>query len=182
TTLFRSIEAAMAAHADVEFASAAATTAPSGDTVLVGYVLPKAGRTVDTAGLREHVRGFLPGYMVPSLITVIDEVPLTPVGKLDRRALPEPEFFASADEQRLPQTELERIVAERLAEVLGADSVGADESFFELGGNSLVATKLMARINEALGTDAPVRVLFESPSAAELARRLGEWGVGADAR
>ena len=99
----------------------------------------------------------LPTYMVPAAIVVLDEIPLTPVGKLDRAALPAPEFLSTAAEFRAPATPVERAVARVFADVLGVERVGLDDSFFDLGGNSLVATRVVARVNAALGVDLVVR-------------------------
>ncbi|WP_420754087.1 non-ribosomal peptide synthetase, partial [Rhodococcus sp. O3] len=150
------IDAVLTDHDDVAFAVTLGRTAPSGDTLLASYVLPETGHTVDVAELLAHVGRRLPGYMVPAAVTVLDRIPLTPVGKLDRRALPDP-VFTSATEFTAPTTDIERTVAEVFTDQLGLDRVGVDDSFFDLGGNSLIATRVLARINAALGTDLGVR-------------------------
>ncbi len=136
---------------------------------LVGYVVARTGETVDAAAVRAHASEFLTGYMVPDVVTVLDELPLTVNGKLDRRALPVPRIDIDADRFREPATESERIVAQVWSEVLGIERVGADDSFFDLGGNSLVATRVVARINEATGASLAIRELFEDPTVAGLA-------------
>ncbi|MGW0026967.1 non-ribosomal peptide synthase/polyketide synthase [Rhodococcus sp. NPDC003383] len=166
------IDAALAAHPDVTFAVTLGHTAPSGDTALVSYVLPDIGRTVDTAALRVHAAGRLPAHMVPAAIVVLDEIPLTPVGKLDRRALPIPDLTVGGGDYHPPSSELEATIAELVAEVLGHERVSVDDSFFDIGGNSLLATRVLARINTALGTDAGVRALFEAPTVRALAARI----------
>ncbi len=95
--------------------------------------------------------------MVPSQIIVLDEVPLNPVGKLDRRALPEPDLGISYREFRAPTTPIEETVANVFAEVLGVQGVGLDDDFFELGGNSLLATQVVSRLGVALDAQVPVR-------------------------
>ncbi|WP_235194106.1 non-ribosomal peptide synthase/polyketide synthase [Rhodococcus aetherivorans] len=165
------IDTALAAHDDVAFAVTIGHTAPSGDTALVAYVLPETGHHVDAAALRGHVAGQLPAHMVPAAIVVLDEIPLTPVGKLDRRALPVPDLSATG-EYRAPATDTEATLADIVAEALGHEKVSVDDSFFDLGGNSLIATRVVARINAALGTDAGVRVLFEAPTVRTLAARI----------
>ncbi|WP_338885884.1 amino acid adenylation domain-containing protein [Rhodococcus sovatensis] len=146
---------------------------------LVAYVVPSAGASIDVARLRSGAAEFLTDYMVPDVIEILDELPLTINGKLDRRALPVP-VYASASAFSAPSTPAEKAVAEVFGQVLGHDSVGADDSFFELGGNSLDATRVIARLNAALGSDVTVRELFESPTVAALAscasRRLGVGG------
>ncbi|MEU1206888.1 amino acid adenylation domain-containing protein [Nocardia sp. NPDC005825] len=168
------IDNALSAHPDVDFAATLGRALPSGATALVSYVLPRPGVTVDTAALAAHVGESLPAYMVPTAIVVLAEIPLTPVGKLDRNALPEPVF--AAREFRAPATRAEEVIAEVFAALLIPDNpdarVGADDDFFELGGNSLLAAQAAARIGAALGVRVPVHVLFDGSTVAELARRL----------
>ncbi|AYF77082.1 amino acid adenylation domain-containing protein [Nocardia yunnanensis] len=168
------IDNALSSHPDVDFAATLGKSLPSGATALVSYVLPRPGATLDTAALAAHVGASLPAYMVPASILVLDEIPLTPVGKLDRNALPEPVFAARAF--RAPATRAEEIVAEVFAALLIPDDpearVGADDDFFELGGNSLLAAQAAARIGTALGVRVPVHVLFEGSTVRELARAL----------
>ncbi|MBY3425522.1 methyltransferase domain-containing protein, partial [Rhizobium laguerreae] len=121
--------------------------------------------------LRRKLAGQLPDYMVPSTIMVLDRLPLTPSGKLDRRALPAPEFTSTSVRQ--PRTPQEEMLASLFAEVLGVERVGIDDNFFDLGGHSLLATRLVSRIRSTLGVEVAIRSLFEAPSVAELAGRLG---------
>ncbi|MEU1527817.1 amino acid adenylation domain-containing protein, partial [Nocardia rhamnosiphila] len=161
------IDTALGAHPDVEFAITVGHDTGAGATILVSYVLAVPGRSVDTAAVTEFVSERLPAHMVPSALMVLDEIPLTPVGKLDRKALPEPVF--EAREFRAPSTPIEEIVAGVFAEVLGIERVGADDDFFALGGNSLIATQVAARLGAALDTTVPVRMLFEASTVAALA-------------
>ncbi len=103
---------------------------------------------------------------------IVDELPRTAVGKLDRKALPTPEFTGTGVEFRAPGTSLERRIADAFIDVLGVERVGVDDNFFELGGNSLIATRVVSRLNSALNIDVGVRVLFEAPTTAQLAERL----------
>ena len=105
--------------------------------------------------------------MVPSQIVVLEEFPLTSSGKIDRKALPAPVFAATAF--RAPQTQAEKIVAGVFAEVLGLDRVGLDDDFFALGGDSLIATRVSARLQLALGREVPVRYLFDASTVGDLA-------------
>ncbi|MCU1643219.1 MAG: putative non-ribosomal peptide synthetase, partial [Nocardia sp.] len=168
------IDTALTAHPDVDYAATLGRTLPSGATGLVSYVLPRAGNTVDTGELAAFVGGALPDYMVPAAIVVLDEIPLTPVGKLDRDALPEPVF--AAREFRAPSTRVEVVIAKVFAALLLRDEpdprVGADDDFFELGGNSLLAAQAAARIGNELGLRVPVHLLFEVSSVAALAQEL----------
>ncbi|MGV9950031.1 amino acid adenylation domain-containing protein, partial [Rhodococcus aetherivorans] len=164
------IDAVLAAHPDVEFAVSVGHTTPTGATALVSYVVPVDGRTLDPEDLRDFVSRPLPSHMVPGSIVALESVPLTPAGKLDRRALPEPVF--EAREFRAPSSPVEEIVASVFSGVLGVDRVGADDDFFDLGGNSLLATQVVARLGAALDTQVPVRELFEAPTVAALAAHL----------
>ncbi|MGI9209836.1 MAG: non-ribosomal peptide synthetase, partial [Rhodococcus sp. (in: high G+C Gram-positive bacteria)] len=166
------IDAALTAHPEVVFAHTLGHTAPSGDTVLVSYVLPEPAADPDPHTLRTHLAASLPAHMVPATVVVLDEIPLTPVGKLDRRALPVPDLAATGGDYRAPTSDVERVLAGIVAEVLGHPRVSVDDNFFDLGGNSLIATRVVARINTALGTDAGVRALFEAPTVRALAVRV----------
>ncbi|MTJ66344.1 non-ribosomal peptide synthetase, partial [Nocardia seriolae] len=164
------IESALTAHASVAQAVVVMNSDPRTGDRLVGYVVPAAG-AIDLDALREHLHAQLPSYMVPAALVSLDVMPLNANGKLDRRALPEPEF--EAREFRAPRTKVELTVADVFAEVLGTDAaIGLDDDFFELGGNSLIATQVVARLGAALDTRIPVRVLFEAPTVAGLAARL----------
>ncbi|MEV0368080.1 amino acid adenylation domain-containing protein, partial [Nocardia fusca] len=166
------IDAALTAHETVDFAVTIGHKSTAGVVSLVSYVVAVPGRSIDVAEVREFVGQRLPSYMVPASVMVLDEVPLTPAGKLDRRALPEPAF--EAREFRAPSTPVERVVAGVLADVLDIERVGADDDFFALGGNSLLATQVVARLGAALNTQVPVRVLFEASVVGTLAARLEE--------
>ncbi|MGW4249857.1 thioesterase domain-containing protein, partial [Nocardia sp. NPDC004722] len=131
---------------------------------------------VDPAGLRRTLAARLPGYLVPDTVMVLDEMPMTGTGKIDRRALPEP--VRAATEFRAASTPLERLVAEVFAEVLDLDVVGADDDFFALGGNSLIAVRVVSLIRERSGRSLQIGQLFSDASPAALARTL-EIGSGA---
>ena len=110
--------------------------------------------------------------MVPGVISVLPSWPLTPSGKVDRRALPS--LSQKSHEQLPPRTPEEEVLCAVFADVLGAERVGIDDNFFELGGHSLLAAKLVSRVRAALGKEVSIRELFESPTVAELAERLSE--------
>ncbi|MEV6101923.1 amino acid adenylation domain-containing protein [Nocardia sp. NPDC051981] len=166
------IDAVLAADEQVDYAATLGCPGPSGQTVLVSYVVAAAGHTLDTELLRTRVAAALPGYMVPSYLIALDDVPLTPVGKLDRNALPAPDF-ATLDQRYLaPRTAVETAVAQVFADVLDAECVSIDRSFFDLGGNSLTATRVVARVNAALGATIALRDLFDAPTVAQLSSRI----------
>uniref|UniRef100_UPI003B3A4898 amino acid adenylation domain-containing protein n=1 Tax=Longimicrobium sp. TaxID=2029185 RepID=UPI003B3A4898 len=142
----------------------------AGDQRLVAYVVGD----VDTDALRAHVRRGLPEYMVPSAFVSLDALPLTANGKLDRKALPAPEFAADADRHVAPRTPAEEVMAGIWAEVLQLERVGVKQSFFDLGGHSLLATRVVSRVRELFGVELPLRALFEGPTVAQLAGRVEE--------
>src|SRR5579872_6964231 len=146
------------------------------DKRLVGYVVPEAGAELDPAVLREAAGRVLPGYMVPAAVVVLTALPLSPIGKLDRRALPVPEYGAAGG-GREPVTASERVLCEVFAQVLGLDRVGPDDSFFDLGGHSLLATRLISRVRAVLGAELPFRAVFEHPTPAALAADLDGAGT-----
>ena len=144
-----------------------------GDKRLVGYVTGSA----DPAGMRAALAERLPAYMVPAAVVVVEALPLTPNGKLDTRALPAPEY-RDGDRYRAPTDAVEEILAGIYARVLGVERVGVDDSFFDLGGDSLSAMRLVAAVYTSLDADLAVRALFEAPTVARLAPRLGGQRVG----
>ncbi|NLG56349.1 MAG: amino acid adenylation domain-containing protein, partial [Rhodococcus sp.] len=167
------IDSVIGAHEDVEFVATYGYTDPSsGVESLIAYVCPRAGASPEPTALAQFAARSLPRYMVPAAITIIDSVPLTSSAKVDRAALPAPQFLATAHEYRAPVTPFEHLVAEVYTEVLGTERAGLDDGFFDLGGNSLVATKVVSRLNSAIGADIGVRTLFEAPTVAALAERL----------
>ncbi|MGY0503162.1 amino acid adenylation domain-containing protein [Nocardia sp. FBN12] len=176
------IDNALTAHPDLDYAVTLGKTMPSGTTALVAYVLLRAGRTVDTGALAEFLAESLPAYMIPSVIMVLDALPLTSVGKLDRAALPTPVFTARGF--RAPATPAEQVVADVFAALLlrdGAGRVGADDDFFELGGDSLLAAQAVARIGAALDVRVPVQAVFDAPTVAALANRAEQQRLSAHA-
>ena len=139
-----------------------------GDKRLVGYVTG----TADPATVRAALAERLPAYMVPAAVVVIDALPLTVNGKLDKRALPAPDY-QDGDRYRAPATLTEEILAGIYAQVLGVERVGVDDSFFDLGGDSLSAMRVIAAINKSIDAGVAVRALFEAPTVAQLAPRIG---------
>ncbi|MFD6860820.1 amino acid adenylation domain-containing protein, partial [Rhodococcus sp. NPDC060090] len=164
------VEAAVLAQDSVAQAAVIVREDAPGAVRIVAYVVPAEGVSVDVDSLRDGVGAVVPEYMVPSAFVVIESIPLTVNGKLDRRALPEPVFETRVF--RAPSTPIEEIVAGVFADVLGVERVGADDDFFVLGGNSLIATQVVSRLGVALDAQVPVRALFEASTVSALAARV----------
>ncbi|WP_338925843.1 amino acid adenylation domain-containing protein [Mycetohabitans endofungorum] len=165
------IEACLTAHLQVRDAVVLATGEGSAKR-LVAYVQAEADEHLAST-LRAQVAASLPEYMVPSAFVRLDAFPLTPNGKLDRRALPAPDDDALAHQAyEAPQGELETTLAAIWAELLGVERVGRHDSFFALGGHSLLVMRLMSRVRDVLGVEFAIRTLFEAPTLAGLARHL----------
>jgi nonribosomal peptide synthetase DhbF len=162
------VEAALVNLTGISQAAVIAREDRPGQTQLVGYVVPAADHVPDPSVLRQSLAATLPDYMVPAAIIALDQLPLTSNGKLDRRALPTPDFAANPA-GRTPRTLQEEILAALFTEVLGLERVSIDDSFFDLGGHSLLATRLVRRIRDALTVELPLRALFEAPTVAGLA-------------
>jgi amino acid adenylation domain-containing protein/non-ribosomal peptide synthase protein (TIGR01720 family) len=161
------VQAVLSALDGVEQAAVIAREDRPGDKRLVGYVTG----TADPAEIRTALGERLPAYMVPAAVVVLEALPLTVNGKLDRRALPAPEY-QDADRYRAPATADEEILAGIYAQVLGLERVGVDDSFFDLGGDSLLAMRLVAAINTSLDTHLAVRTLLRAPSVRTLSQQL----------
>uniref|UniRef100_UPI0025B739E2 condensation domain-containing protein n=1 Tax=Streptomyces sp. JHA26 TaxID=1917143 RepID=UPI0025B739E2 len=162
------VESALAAFPGVDQAVAMVREDRPGDRRLVAYVVAPG---VEAGEVRAFAGRSLPGYMVPAAVVVLDSLPRTPNGKLDRRALPVPDFTGSGG-GRAARTPQEEILCGLFAEVLGLDQVGVDDNFFDLGGHSLLATRLVSRVRSSFGAEVAIRALFEAPTVAELALRV----------
>ncbi|MEU1087774.1 amino acid adenylation domain-containing protein [Streptomyces sp. NPDC005892] len=166
------IEAVLATAPGVAHARVVVGGPPGGEH-LVAYVVPTDPAAPPTEpGLRERASAALPAHMVPSAFVALADLPLTPNGKLDRRALPAPDFEALVG-GREARTATEQALCAAFAEVLGLEKVGVDDSFFDLGGHSLSATRLVNRVRAALGAELGVRSVFAAPTPAALAALLG---------
>ncbi|MFO7166181.1 MAG: amino acid adenylation domain-containing protein, partial [Mycolicibacterium hassiacum] len=160
------VQAALAEVEGVDQAAVVVREDQPGDKRLVGYVTGSA----DPSRVRQRLAERLPVYMVPAAVVVLDSLPLTVNGKLDKRALPAPQYQGTR--YRAPSSAAEELLAGIFAQVLGVERVGVDDSFFELGGNSLLAMRVTAAINKAFDRRVAVRTLFEAPTVAQLAARL----------
>ncbi|MEV8478007.1 amino acid adenylation domain-containing protein [Streptomyces sp. NPDC051173] len=178
------IEAALAAHPSVALAAVVARqTDGAADRMLVGYAVPAPGHTPDPAQLRAHLAQLLPEHMVPSACVVLDELPLTANGKLDAKSLPAPDFAAAAG-GRAPVSAAQALVCRLYEELLRLPegTVGADDNFFDLGGQSLLATRLLTRLRAATGAEVPMAAVFTTPTPAGIAAHLPEDAAAGQAR
>jgi acyl carrier protein len=168
------IEARLLEHPSVSAAAVLARTVGDGDPELVGYLVPAAGAAPEPVALREHLSGALPAAMVPSAWVVLDRLPLTPHGKLDRAALPPPpEAPAAPPAPATPAPSdvdsgdpVAAAIRDIFLEVLRLDDIGPDDDLFDLGGHSLTITRIMARMRQQLGIDVPLEVFFDTPTVA----------------
>jgi acyl carrier protein len=152
-----------------------------GDQRLVGYVVPAARTKIDVASVREALRERLPEYMVPSNIISIDELPLTPNRKIDRKALPAPDVLsahAAPTESAKPESEIDRAIAEVWQEMLGREGVGIDDNFFDLGGHSLLVVRVHRKLQEVLGRSLALTDLYRFPTIRALSSYLTAGSAG----
>jgi amino acid adenylation domain-containing protein len=171
------IESVLDTHAAVREVVVIASEQAVGDTRLVAYVvLDQAAEAVSSNELREYLKQRLPEYMAPSAFVTLAEMPLTPNGKVDRKALPAPKWVSDQGELGYvaPRTPVEEVLSGIWKQVLRVERVGVHENFFELGGHSLLATQVISRIREAFRVELPLRVMFESQSIASLAARISD--------
>ncbi|KVM83939.1 hypothetical protein WT05_18155 [Burkholderia stagnalis] len=169
----------LATHDAVRDAIVIARHDAAGNARLLAYVVlhDEAPRVELARQLREHLAARLPEYMVPAAFIVLDALPLTTNGKLDRRALPEPDDDAFVQTQyEAPQGEIELTLAALWTDLLGVERIGRHDNFFALGGHSLIAARLLARIRETFGREVSIRALFEAPTVAQLAPRIHTTG------
>jgi len=176
------VEATLAQHPDVRACAVLAPEAVAGGRELVGYVVGHPGRTCSPAGLQRFLRTRLTEYMVPRRWVMLDHLPLTASGKVNRRALPmpDPDGAGSPDEQVPPRDEVEAAIAEIWSAVLGTTRFGVFDDFFELGGHSLLATRVATRLAHTFDLDVPLSLLFEFTTVAAQSAALAELAEEAD--
>jgi amino acid adenylation domain-containing protein len=172
------VEAALTRLPGVRECAVIATANGSRDRRLVAYVVPHQGESLVTSDLRSCLQGKLPDYMVPSAFVVLDELPLTSSGKLNRRALPAPEISDRSAELAgaAPRTPTEKLLTEIWSDVLGVAHIGMHENFFDLGGHSLLAVRLFAQAEKRFRRRWPLATLFQAPTIAQFAATIEkEW-------
>ncbi|HEY7616688.1 MAG TPA: condensation domain-containing protein, partial [Terriglobales bacterium] len=176
------IETVVASHKSVQQAVVVVREDRPGDKRLVAYVVPGQGISPDLAELREWARNKLPEYMVPSKFAVLQKLPLSPNGKVDRKALPDPGAHPEAEQAGLaPRTPAEEVIATIWEQVLRIKQVGIQDNFFSLGGHSLLATQVISRIRQVFQVEVPLRLIFEAPTVAGQAAAV-ERGLKAEQR
>ena len=167
------IETALRCHSGIREAVVVAREQAGEEKRLVAYVVANEGAALKASELRTVLKDQLPSYMVPAHFVFLDELPLTPNGKVNRRALPAPVVSATPTESTVTApNQLEDILADIWASVLGLERVGRDDDFFDLGGHSLLATRLVYRIQEAFGVALPLRRIFEEPTVGGAAKLI----------
>ncbi|MEH2220998.1 MAG: amino acid adenylation domain-containing protein [Nostoc sp.] len=164
------VEAVLSQHSDVQASCVIAREDTPGDKRLVAYVVAHQNSTPTTSKLRQFLKAKLPEYMVPNAFVILESLPITPSGKLDRRALPVPDLYSDCtDKYVAPRTPIEELLAQIWVQVLKLELVGIYDNFFELGGHSLLATQLVSRIRNIFKVELPLRDLFARATVAELA-------------
>lgn len=168
------VEAAMRALPGVQDAVVVLSDDSARGPILVAYVIVQERPGPSGRSLRDLASGALPSYMVPSGVIVLDEMPLLPSGKINRAGLPHPGLLSETPEMASgrPRDQIEQILVEMWAQVLGQRAVGIHDNFFGLGGHSLLATQAVSRVREVFRVDVPLRTLFESPTIAEVAEQI----------
>jgi hypothetical protein len=167
------IECVLRQHPGVTGAILIVREDSNGDKQLVAYLAaPGCEGTLKTGELREFLRQRLPDYMVPSAFVVLEKLPLTANGKIDRRALPPPLLDRERPGFVAPRTETEKTVAEAWSAVLNVQGIGVHDDFFQLGGHSLLATRVVSRLRSVSGIDIPLRVFFENATVATIAEYI----------
>jgi amino acid adenylation domain-containing protein len=166
------IESVLATHPSVRKAVVVARADVHGDKQLVTYMTGKNGVPPKSSELRNLLKSKLPEYMMPAAFVTLEQFPLTPNGKVDRKALPMPEFESAAGQFVPPSTPTEETLAKIWCEVLGLKQVGIRDNFFDLGGHSLLSIRLLHKINLVLKLDLPVRSLFQNPTIEDLVKSL----------
>jgi amino acid adenylation domain-containing protein len=166
------VETAIGRHDGVRQVAVVVREDKPGDRQLVAYVVSKAGTGLDLSALRRSLSGMLPDYMVPTAFVALDALPITPNGKLDRRALPAPEIRASKTGRR-PRDQREEVLCRLYGEILNVPGVGIDDDFFDLGGHSLLVTRLISKVRKAFDVELTIQMVFAARTVANLVEQFG---------
>jgi len=169
------IEAQILQHPAVKDAVVVARGQKAGEKALVAYLLPNEGREIDPQELRDFLKGRLPDYMVPSAFVQMEKFPLTPNGKVNRKALPDPDQKDMVTEKYVaPRTPEEELLVSIWEDILQSEHIGIEHNFFDLGGHSLLATQLVSRVRDAFDVELPLKDVFAAPTIRQLAQRIKE--------
>jgi amino acid adenylation domain-containing protein/non-ribosomal peptide synthase protein (TIGR01720 family) len=170
------IEAALRQRRDVKEAAVVERESREGEKRLVAYISTAGHSDLSVAELRAWLKEKLPDYMIPSAFVPVEQLPHTPNGKIDRRALPAPDALTTRPSENFiaPRTPVEEVLAGVWSEVLGVERVGAEDNFFDLGGHSLLATRVLSHVRRLFRRDLPLQVVFEATTVAKLARSIVE--------
>lgn len=163
--------------------TASSSSISSTSQQLVAYIVPTPASQTTSRELQAALKQALPDYMIPTTFVTLETLPLTPNGKIDRQALPEPEQVATQREDFVaPQSDIEQKLADIWGEILGLNSVGVNDNFFDLGGNSLLIVQLISQVRVAFNMPLTVRTVFDTPTIAELARHIEvmQWAAQTD--
>lgn len=166
------VETALMEHRDIHRVAVAGRTDPSDNTILVAYIATQQKTGLDGTALRAFLKDKLRDFMIPTRFVFLDELPMLSNGKVNRRALPEPggQIERTGTGPIIaPRTPVEKVLAQIWAEVMSVKQVGITDNFFDLGGHSLTATRIVARIIQHFQLNIPLRLLFESPTIAAMA-------------
>ena len=172
------IEAVLRQHSQIQSAAVVARHSSENEQELVAYVVLKEAGSVSGIQLRGFLAKSLPDYMVPSALVTLDKMPLTANGKINRKALPLPECERSTQDYVPPRTPFERTLAEIWSEVLGVEAIGVHDDFFEQGGHSLIATRLVSQMRRSFDVEIPIRAVFEKRTIENLAFYIAELQAG----
>jgi amino acid adenylation domain-containing protein len=170
------IVAVLGRHPAVQSNTVVAQEDKQGNKYLVAYIVARPGHDLNSRGLREFLRSFLPEYMVPAMFVRLEKLSLSAHGKVDRHALPVPDAANTLRDEAFtsPRTALETEVGKIITDLLNAPELGVNDNFFLLGGSSFLGVQVIARVREKFGVEVPLRDLFERPSVAELAAQIDE--------
>lgn len=163
------VEVVLAQHAEIRQCAVTVWEDSPGDRRLVAYIVSASKPDPSTADLRAFLESRLPDYMVPSTFVILDALPVTPSGKVNRLELPAPEWAGFDRPFQAPRDPVEERLAAIYADVLRVERIGIDDNFFDLGGHSLLATRIISRIREAFQVELPLRVVFQAPTVSALA-------------
>jgi len=178
------VESALQGHPLIKKAAVIARDNGNGEKQLAAYLVPREPAQVSAEQIRSYLKDKLPAYMVPAQFAMLDSLPLTTTGKIDRQALSkiEPEHTGPAESSVAPRTPVEEVMASVWSDILRREKVGIQDNFFELGGHSLLATQVLSRVRDAFNVELPLRTIFENPTIANLSRAVEDARVDQDHR